>query len=154
MTKLYIRLFAAIIFLAPALSYANYTIAPVRIEINRQDKIASLTIKNDSDRPKYFQVSVHKLGSVDGNGKQHYQETKDLIVTPVMFSVDAVKSQLIRVALKDNVMHSSHPRGYQLSIKELPHNIEKEGNNIHFVTEFKVPVSVKDDENSFVEEEK
>jgi fimbrial chaperone protein len=136
----YKKLSLLLICVLPTLAHASFTITPVKLKINKDEKIAAVTIKNDSNEVKNFQLIVYKVENIDG--KETYKETKDLVVTPVMFKIQPGKSQLVRVAIK-NKMYSVQENAYTLSVKELPHKMNKEGANVQLVTEFKIPVSVE-----------
>jgi len=114
-------------------------------------KIAALTLKNDSNEIKHFQLIVFKVEHE--HGKEVLKETKDLTVTPVMFKIAPGKSQLVRIAIK-NKMYSVMEDGYRVSVKELPHKVNAEGANVQLVTEFKVPVSIEADNKKEIESSK
>ncbi len=127
----------------PSFAYASFTITPVKLKINKDEKIAALTLKNDSNEVKNFQLIVYKVENE--RGKEILKETKDLTVTPVMFKIAPGKSQLVRIAIK-NKMYSVMEDGYRVSVKELPRKINAEGSRVQLVTEFKVPVSIEAEE--------
>lgn len=138
--KFNFRLFLFSIFILPTLSYANFTIAPVKLKINNNEKIAAISVKNNTNEAKSFQLIIYKV--IFEDGKEVQKETKDLIVTPAMFKIPAGKTQLIRVAIKSNNMYSTIEDGYKISVKELPRRLNAEGAHVQLVTEFKVPVSI------------
>jgi len=132
----YLKKLISVLILLPAVSYANFTISPIKVMFKPGMKVSSITVKNDAATDKHFQLSLLKVENKDG--ADMYVESKDLMLTPVMFKVAAKKSQLVRVAMKEG---SDFPKGskYVVSIKELPHG-EIEANTVKFVTEFRVPV--------------
>lgn len=143
MTKHFLtRFFIILISILPAISYASYTISPVKVQIDKDKKITTITLTNTNDGERRFQLVALKLQNE--NGKDVFKETKDLLVTPVMFKLAAGKTQTIRMATKDNVMYTEQANGYKLNIRELPHQDPKlaQGAVINLVTEFQLPVSV------------
>lgn len=136
----YKKLILLLICIFPTFSYASFTISPVRLKINKDQKIAALTIKNGSNDVKNFQLISYKVDNI--SGKESETETKDLMITPVMFKILPGKTQLIRVAIK-NKMYNTKENGYTISVKELPHKMNKEGAYIQLVTEFKLPLSIE-----------
>jgi len=136
----YTKISLLLICILPSFAYASFTITPVKLKINKDEKIAALTLKNDSKEVKHFQLTVFK--AENEHGKEVLKETKDLTVTPVMFKIAPGKSQLVRIAIK-NKMYSVMEDGYRVSVKELPHKINAEGAHVRLVTEFKVPVSIE-----------
>ena len=137
---LYTKLSLMILCILPTIAYASFTITPVKIKITKDEKITSLTLKNNSELLKHFQLLIFRVENE--NGKEVLKETKDLTVTPAMFKVKPGGSQMVRVAIK-NKMYSVKEDGYRLSVKELPHKINPEGAHVQLVTEFKVPVSIE-----------
>ena len=138
----YTKLSLLIFCILPTFAYGSFTITPVKLKINKDEKIAALTLKNDSNEVKHFQLIVYKVENE--HGKEVLKETKDLTVTPVMFKIAPGKSQLVRIAIK-NKMYSVMEDGYRVSVKELPHKVNAEGAHVQLVTEFKVPVSIEAD---------
>ncbi len=122
-----------IILFLPVITYANYTITPVKIYIKPGSMMSSLTVKNNNDMPRYFQVRIY---AVDSSGKDI--ETKDVISSPSMFKSKARKNQIVRIAVKNPDIAFKQQK-YVMSIKELPHG-EVENNTVKFVTDFRVPI--------------
>jgi fimbrial chaperone protein len=147
----YTKLSLLILCILPTFSYGSFTITPVKLKINKDEKIDALTLKNDSNEVKHFQLIVYKVENVQG--KEVLKETKDLTVTPVMFKIAPGKSQLVRIAIK-NKMYSVMEDGYRVSVRELPKKINAEGARVQLVTEFKVPVSIEADHKKETEAQK
>ena len=147
----YTKLSLLILCILPTFAYGSFTITPVKLKISKDEKIAALALKNDSNEVKHFQLIVYKVENVQG--KEVLKETKDLTVTPVMFKIAPGKSQLVRIAIK-NKMYSVMEDGYRVSVKELPKKINAEGARVQLVTEFKVPVSIEADHKKEAEAQK
>ena len=136
------RFFIILINILPAISYAGYTISPVKVQIDKDKKITTIQLTSTNNEERRFQLTVLKLQSE--NGKNVFKETKDLLVTPGMFKLAAGKTQTIRMATKDNVMYTEQQDIYKLNIRELPHFDQRltEGSAVQLVTEFQLPVSI------------
>lgn len=147
----YTKISLLLLCILPSFAYASFTITPVKLKINKDEKIAALTLKNDSKEVKNFQLTVYKVENE--RGKEVLKETKDLTVTPTMFKIAPAKSQLVRIAIK-NTMYSVMEDGYRVSIKELPRKTNAEGSQVHLVTEFNVPVSVEAEKMESTEKDK
>ena len=128
--------------LLPTLALANFTISPVKLTINKDQKVTALTLSNNSDMPKSFQLTAFKIDHQDGHEIDTH--TKDIIVTPLSFKLAPGKTQTIRVAIKNEGTYKIDERVYRVSIKELPHKLGKDGAHVQLVTEFRVPVSISD----------
>ena len=147
----YTKISLLLLCILPSFAYASFTITPVKLKINKDEKIAALTLKNDSKEVKHFQLTIFKVENE--HGKEVLKETKDLTVTPVMFKIAPGKSQLVRIAIK-NKMYSVMEDGYRVSVKELPHRINAEGSHVRLITEFKVPVSIESEQMEAAEKDK
>ena len=110
----YTKISLLLLCILPSFAYASFTITPVKLKINKDEKIAALTLKNDSKEVKHFQLTIFKVENE--HGKEVLKETKDLTVTPVMFKIAPGKSQLVRIAIK-NKMYSVMEDGYRVSVK-------------------------------------
>jgi len=124
-------------------SFAGFTIMPVELEINKNNKIAVMTLQNNDHLPKKFQLALLKREYK--NGVEEYAPTKDLIVTPVMFTLQGNKMQLIRIALNNKETFSKRKNDYRIEVKELPHRIKIDDNitsRINFVIRFNIPITV------------
>lgn len=142
MSKIFNKLMFAIIVVLffPILAHAHYTITPVKVHIKTGSMMSSLTINNNNDDARYFQVRIYAVG----DSKDHEIETKDIISSPSMFKVNGKKSQMIRVAVK-NAEEAFKHKHYVLSVKEMPHG-ENEHNTVKFVTDFRIPVILGESE--------
>lgn len=143
--KNFISLFFTFISFFPGLVFASYSISPVQLNIHKEAKIASMTVSNESEKDKHFQLTVYKRSNM--SGKESYVETKDLIATPGMFKIPAGKSQLIRVAMK-NAMYDQRPSAYRVAVRELPRDLLVRGSHVNLVAEFKIPISIINPENA------
>lgn len=124
-------------------SAANFTIMPVKININKNDKIATIKLQNNDLMERSFQLTVLKREYE--NGKEEYKETKDLIATPLMFPVQGGKIQIIRIAVKDKKNVSTAENAYRISVKELAHKIKIDNtitSTVDFIVEFNVPITI------------
>lgn len=130
--------FIAILCLLPIAASANYTVTPVKLNIKPGSTMASLTIQNNGDSNRSFQVRVYQTDEHGVNLSQ--EETKDLVVSPSMFKATEKKGQVIRVAVKNPDMAFKH-KHYIISVMELPRETKDE-NTIKLVTDFRVPVLV------------
>jgi P pilus assembly chaperone PapD len=150
MNKIFARAFFLLISLIPVVAYGNYTVTPVKVHIMLGSTMASLTIQNNNEDDRYFQIRIYRA---DKDNKEHSaEETKDLVVSPAMFKAVGKKGQIIRVAVKnpDAAFKQKH---YVMSIKELPHGKE-EMNTVKLVTDLRVPILVGEAEEEKEAEKK
>lgn len=136
----------ALCMLIPAASVAGlFSISPIRLDLDRQNKTDSITISNDeSERKIEMQAKLFEW-TQDGNGNDVYVESNDLVFFPRIFSVDKQDQRVVRVGLK--VPAAAAEKSYRLFVEELPPppDPEKKGAQILFVLRFGVPVFVRPD---------
>jgi len=129
----------AFTMLMPFSAYASYSISPVKLTVTENAKITSLTVRNESDQTKTFQLTVYEV--VKKNGKDEFVESKDIKATPVIFKASAGKAQLVRVSVKNT--EDKNDKNYKLSIKEINPKLPKaEGSVVNIIPEFQIPVQV------------
>ncbi len=124
-------------------SFASATIVPVNIEINKGNKIATMTVQNNDYTPKKFQLILLKRTYRDG--VEEYKETTDLVATPVTFTLHDGKIQLIRVALKNTQNYSTKAKDYRIFIKELPRRVKLENSitsTVDLVVQHSIPITI------------
>ena len=140
--RFYSKLLLILICALPCFAHAHFTVTPVKLKFDNGAQVASLTIKNESDESNDFQLTVYKV-TKESHNQEIVTETKDLLATPAMFKLKAKGTQLIRVALKKDVMYSNSGT-YQLAVRQLPHKVTGQvGHAVHFLTEFRVPVTIE-----------
>jgi fimbrial chaperone protein len=103
--------------------------------------MTSVQVKNNNTKDAHFQITI--LKKVKKNGREVLEESKDIVITPVIFDLPPNKSQLIRLALKGPVDVNSQNE-YTVSIKELPARGPKRAgsvNTVQLITNFMVPLS-------------
>ncbi|WP_253307440.1 MULTISPECIES: molecular chaperone [unclassified Rickettsia] len=138
--QFYSLLTLILICLTSSVVQAVFTIAPVKLTINKDNRIANLNLRNDNDVPKSFQLIIYKVEYK--NGKEVLKETEDLIATPVMFRIGAGRTQLVRIALINKMSYSRDQDAYRIAVKELPHRQAGIQSQVQFVVEFRVPVTI------------
>lgn len=138
--QFYALLTVILICLNSSVAQAVFTIAPVKLTINKDNRVANINLRNDNDGPKSFQLVLYKVEYI--KGKEVLKETKDLMATPVMFRIGAGRTQLIRIALTNKMSYSREPDAYRIAVKELAHRPLDVQSQVQFVVEFRVPVTI------------
>ncbi|UZW39288.1 molecular chaperone [Rickettsia conorii] len=99
-----------------------------------------MTIQKNDYAPKKFQLIRLKCTYKDGI--EEYKETKDLVATPVTFTLhDGKIIQLIRVVLKNTQNYSTKAKDYRIFIKELPRRVKLE-NSVTSIVDLVVQHSI------------
>jgi fimbrial chaperone protein len=135
---MYLRFLLCVLCLLPhSWAMASYSISPVRLYLKAEDKLTTLNISNGNDTEATFQLAIYKWTRV--NGEDVYTESKDLLVTPVVFSFAPDKTQLIRIAQRHNTAIKTE-QSYRLFLKEVPSRQSSENNAVNVVLQFGVPI--------------
>src|SRR5262245_10806237 len=98
--KLFARLIAmtALATALPAVA-GTFSISPVRVELSAQQRTEALTVRNESaDREVVVQAQAFEWTQRDG--QDSLTETRDVIVTPPVFTLAANAQQIVRVAVR------------------------------------------------------
>ncbi|HEV2008604.1 MAG TPA: fimbria/pilus periplasmic chaperone [Burkholderiales bacterium] len=136
----------ALCVLMPAASIAGlFSISPIRLDLNRQNKTDSITISNDEPERKIEMQAKLVEWTQDAKGNDVYVESNDLVFFPRIFSVDKQDQRVVRVGLK--VPAAATEKSYRLFVEELPPppDPDKKGAQILFVLRFGVPIFVRPD---------
>ncbi|MEG8230415.1 fimbria/pilus periplasmic chaperone [Candidatus Rickettsia tasmanensis] len=143
MKKYFLRFLPILSIFLTFNSFASATIVPVNIEINKGNRIATMTMQNNNYAPKKVQLIL--LKRTYKNGIEEYKETKDLVATPVTFTLHDGKIQLIRVALKNTQNYSTKAKDYRIFIKELPCRVKLENSitsTVDLVVQHSIPITI------------
>jgi fimbrial chaperone protein len=91
------------------------TISPVIVELSSAHKVVSITVTNPSDRAVSFQAEALAWSQPDG--RDHYDETTDLMVVPPIAEIGAGKSQIFRVTSR--LLPGSSEQAYRLILEDV-----------------------------------
>ena len=137
---------ASICTVVPATCIAGvFSISPIRLDLDRQNKTDSITVSNDEpERKMEMQLKLVEW-TQDSKGNDVYVDSNDLVFFPRIFSIDKQDQRVVRVGLK--VPSATNEKSYRLFIEELPPQAEpgKKGAQVLFVLRFGVPVFVRPD---------
>ena len=102
---------------SPSILAAGFTIMPVRLELSESRRVGSFTIRNDADSP--VTIDVRSVQWAQGDTGDEYTPTRDIILTPMIFSLAPRGSQVVRVGLRRDP-HPSHEISYRIFLTEIP----------------------------------
>lgn len=111
-------------------------VSPVRVTLSAQNRVASITVKNSSDRPKSIQLRLYHWQH-EGQ-KTQLTATKDLIAAPPIAVIPANQTQIVRVGLRVKPAPEVE-KSYRLMIEELP---SKDNVGIAMTLRISIPVFV------------
>jgi len=119
---------------------ADWGIDPVRVELSQEHKTASVTVKNDSDQPTTMQIQAVAWSQVDG--KDVFQPSKDLLVSPPIVTIAPKSEQLIRVALRREA-EANKELTYRINLLEVPSTLANDFMGVQVALAVGLPVFVQ-----------
>lgn len=105
---------------APALLFCHaagaVSVSPVIVELSPAKQIVSVMVKNTSGKAVVYQVQTLTWQQVEG--KDQFQETQDLLVTPPIAEIPAGAGQTFRVTLRA-AFSGDTERAYRLILEDV-----------------------------------
>ena len=127
--------------LAPALASAAWQVIPIRLEFDQRNRSGVVTIKNNGEEPISFTVEALRW-TQDFAGKDHYDETSDILFFPKQLTIGANQERIIRAGIK--VPAVKEEKTYRLFIKqETDQKTQISGSQVAIAIRFGVPIFAK-----------
>ena len=130
---------AALLTLPPAYA-GTFTISPLRVDFADTTSMAVLTVRNGDAKPVV--VQTQGLAWSQEAGQDALTPSRDLLVSPAVFTLPAGGSQLVRIALRRNV-DPARELTYRLLLQEVPQAASPDFNGLQIVLRLSVPVFVE-----------
>lgn len=123
MKKIIKKIFIILLWSYITISKAsNFSVSPVILHLNQGESVTSLNVTNESNIDTVIQIQTLKWEQ--NKGMDIYIPTKDLILTPVIFTLNAKETQIVRLGLRQPINNASEAT-YRIILSELPINIHK-----------------------------
>lgn len=126
------------LLVTPLAGAAGWSIDPVRIVLLPEHP-AAITVGNDSDEPTSIQVQAVAWTQLDG--KDVYTPTRELLVSPPIFTIAPHSEQVIRVALRRQA-DPAVELAYRINLQELPPQPKPGLNGLQVALRIGLPVFV------------
>lgn len=117
----------------------NFSIAPVRVELQGAQRTAVLAVHNDDDEPLIIQSTA--LSWSQSSGEDQTEATRDLLVTPPVFTIAAKAEQVLRIALR-TAPDQDREHEYRLLLAEVPGPPDKDFTGLRLALRLSIPVFV------------
>lgn len=117
----------------------SFTISPIRLDLSAAARSAALTVRND-EREALVQAEVMLWEQVEGDDR--LTPTRDLIVSPAVFTLPPNGSQLVRVALRSPPAGTTHELSYRLILREVPQSANPDFSGLQIALRLSIPVFV------------
>ncbi|MDA8121225.1 MAG: fimbria/pilus periplasmic chaperone [Deltaproteobacteria bacterium] len=118
----------------------EWRVSPIRLELGRDAKSGVITVYNEAEEPLQVQMKAYTW-TQDGEGKDKYSETGDLLFFPRIMVFGKKEDRILRVGIK--MPAAKNEKSYRLFIEEIPGPRKTDGVNISIAIRFGVPVFVK-----------
>ena len=142
MRSLVVGLLASVAALAlpPMSAHAgSFSISPIRLDLSATARTAALTVRND-DREALVQAEIMLWEQVDGQDR--LKPTRDLLVSPAVFTLPPNGSQLVRVALRSPPGDATRELSYRLILQEVPQTASPDFSGLQVALRLSVPVFI------------
>src|SRR5512139_759337 len=101
----------------PSAGAGTFTISPLRVDFTGAAGTAVLTVRNEEAGSVV--VQAEGLSWSQEGGQDAYQPTRDLLVSPAVFTPAAGGSQVVRVALR-RAPDATRELSYRMVLQEVP----------------------------------
>lgn len=125
----------------------EFTVTPIRIDLDRENPSNSINVSNDGKKPINFVVK-EMLWIQDKDGNDSYNPSQDLIFFPKSFKLEGGTSRIIRVGLKNTELPLKE-KAYRLFIEEIPEGRLEGQTGVAIAIRFGVPIFIKPANESF-----
>src|SRR5512135_2597910 len=115
--KAWIGAVALALSIGTAAAQNTYTVTPLRLELSAKNPTTVLQIINRGDAAASLQVQQRTW--VQRNGRDEQDETRDLIISPALFTFKPGETQVVRIALR-GAPDPRMERAYRIVVSELP----------------------------------
>ena len=117
---------------------ASFTVNPTQIHLTSSTRSALLTLKNESDQPIRFQLSV-MAWTQDPAGQMQLAPTQDVVFYPQLLTLAKGEERKVRVGVV--VSATSVEKTYRLFVEELPPlETNKPAGGVAMLTKMGIPI--------------
>lgn len=129
----------AALFALSSAGAGTFTISPLRVDFTGATSTAALTVRNEEAAPVVVQAEGFAW-SQDG-GQDAFLPTRDLLVSPAVFTLAPGGSQLVRVALRRGP-DATRELSYRMMLQEVPQAARPDFTGLQVALRLSIPVFV------------
>jgi fimbrial chaperone protein len=118
---------------------SSLSVAPIRVELSSAVRTAVLTVRNQGDSPVVVQARPVAWSQRDE--QDQLEDTRDLLVTPPLFTVPPKGQQVLRIALLREP-DPGRELDYRLVLSEVPPAVTAETTGLRIALRITLPVFV------------
>ena len=128
-------------FLIPSIAFSGeFRVTPIRLDFDRNTKSGVINIINEADEKLNVQMKAFEW-TQDGEGKDQYTETNDIIFFPRIMVLEKKEERILRAGIR--IPATTKEKTYRLFIEEIPEPKKTEGVNVAIAIRFGAPIFVK-----------
>ncbi len=139
-----LKMLSAVIFLLLLLNRAagagDFRVLPIKLVFDKNAKTGIITIINEGKEKLHLQMKAFEW-TQDGEARDRYTETDDLIFFPKIMNIGPQEERILRVGIKSPAVDKE--RTYRLFIEEIPVKKAAQGVQVTIAIRFGVPIFVK-----------
>lgn len=137
-----ISLVAFILFLPASYAHAGeFRVTPIRLDFEKGAKSGVISVSNEGEEGLNLQIKAMEW-TQDGDGKDIYTETEDIIFYPKIMALQKEEKRVLRVGIK--MPPPPREKTYRLFIEEIPEPKKKEeGMAVSIAVRFGAPIFIK-----------
>jgi fimbrial chaperone protein len=117
----------------------SFSVSPLRVDFSTVAQTGALTIRSFQDSDVIVEAHAMLWEQVDG--KDQLSPTRDVLVSPVVFTLPANGSQLVRVALQ-RPLDVQRELSYRLILSEVPRATDPDFSGLNVALRISLPVFV------------
>ena len=129
----------AALFALSSAGAGTFTISPLRVDFTGAASTAALTVRNEEAAPVV--VQAEGLAWSQDGGQDAFQPTRDLLVSPAVFTLAPGGSQLVRVALRRGP-DATRELSYRMMLQEVPQAASPDFTGLQVALRLSIPVFV------------
>jgi fimbrial chaperone protein len=130
----------AFLLLPPAADAGVFAVSPVRVALSAATPVASMTVRNDGAEATVVQLEPVAWSQKDG--KDQFAQTREVLATPPIFTLNPGGSQIIRVGLR-RAPDPHRELTYRLFLQEVPAPPRAGFQGLQVALRLSVPVFVR-----------
>lgn len=130
---------AALLALSGPVAAGSFSISPLRVDFAETAGTAALTVRNEDATPVVIQTQG--MGWSQEGGQDALSPSRDLLISPAVFTLPPGGSQLIRVALRRNI-DPVRELSYRLIVQEVPQTASPGFTGLQVALKLSVPIFV------------
>jgi fimbrial chaperone protein len=130
---------AASLFVSANAGSGSFAVSPIRVELRVGQSAGELTVYNDSEQSTLIQVKAVEWAQAEG--RENFSDTRDVLITPPVFTIQPGTEQVLRVALR-KAPDAARELSYRLFVQEVPPTANPDAPQLTMALRISLPIFV------------